>query len=63
MDQIMVDTTALDIAPAPGDIATLLGTDGGQTVSATELADKSGTIPWEIFTGITRRVPRVIAGQ
>jgi alanine racemase len=54
MDQIMVE------APEhvqPGDTATLLG---GQGPSATELAALAGTIPYEIFCGLGRRVARVV---
>ena len=61
MDQIMVDTNALDLAPAPGDIATLLGADGEELITAAELAEQAGTIPWEILTGIMPRVKRVTA--
>jgi alanine racemase len=28
-------------------------------ILAAELAQKAGTIPWEIFTGVGRRVERV----
>ncbi len=30
----------------------------GRSVSAREVADASGTIPYELFTGVTARVPR-----
>jgi alanine racemase len=54
MDQIMVE------APdhvQPGDPATLLG---GQGPSAMEIASRAGTIPYEIFCGLGRRVVRVV---
>ena len=41
----------------PGDAAVLLGGDGP---SATELAALAGTIPYEIFTRLGRRVRRII---
>jgi alanine racemase len=59
MDQIMVDVSAVP-AVQPGDEAVLLGSEGGEEISAAELAQKAGTIPWEIFTGIGRRVARVV---
>ena len=57
MDQIMVDVTALPDVAA-GEEAVLLGAQGGEEISAAELARKAGTIPWEIFTGLGRRVER-----
>ncbi len=57
MDQIMVDVSELGDAVSVGDVAELMGAN----VTAAELARKAGTIPWEIFTGITQRVARVIA--
>ena len=32
---------------------------GEEHLPAAELAARAGTIPWEIFTGITARVPRI----
>jgi alanine racemase len=59
MDWIMLDVTDIpDVAV--GDEVTLLGCDGaGNCVRAEELAEKAGTIPYEIFCGISKRVPRV----
>lgn len=54
MDQIVADVTALD-ACEPGDEATLMDAE----ISAAELAQKAGTIPWEIFTGLGARVARL----
>jgi len=62
MDQIMVDVTALQSPALPGDEAVVLGTQGCQSITASELAEKAGTIPWHIFTGITARVERVAVG-
>jgi alanine racemase len=59
MDQIMADVTALD-SVEPGDEVVLIGQQGGDEVSVAELAEKGGTIPWEIFTGIGERVARVL---
>lgn len=57
MDQICVDVSGLQTQP--GDEVVLFGRQGGQEISATELARKAGTIPWEIFTGIGPRVQRI----
>ncbi|MFN0125694.1 MAG: alanine racemase [Verrucomicrobiales bacterium] len=53
MDQIMVEAPD-DVQP--GDVATLLG---GPGPSATELATRAGTIPYEIFCGLGQRVARL----
>ena len=58
MDQIMVDVTALP-GVVPGDEAVLMGRQGEEEILASELAEKAGTIPWEIFTGIGGRVERI----
>ena len=57
MDQVMIDLSALPDA-ATGDLVTLIGRDGDEEILAGELAAKSGTIPWELFTGLTARVAR-----
>lgn len=58
MDWIMLDVTDIpDVAV--GDQVTLLGRDReGNCIRAEELAERSGTIPYEIFCGISKRVPR-----
>jgi alanine racemase len=53
MDQIMVDVTDIPDA-AEGDEVEVMGAN----IPATEIAQKAGTIAWEIFTGITPRVMR-----
>jgi alanine racemase len=58
MDQILVDVSHVAEAQE-GDEAVLLGRQGEEEIPAAELATKAGTIPWEIFTGIGRRVERV----
>jgi alanine racemase len=42
-----------------GDEVTLLGESGDQAITAQDLADWAGTIPYEILTNINTRVPRV----
>ncbi len=62
MDQVMADASALEAADGrvvePGEEAVLLGRQKDEEISAGELATRSGTIPWEIFTGLTSRVTR-----
>lgn len=58
MDQIVVDVSGL---PEVGleDEVVLLGRQGAEEILVAELAEKAGTIAWEIFTGIGSRVERV----
>ena len=58
MDLISVDATLLP-AVREGMVATLIGRDGKEEISGWELAHKAHTIPYEIFCGISQRVPRV----
>jgi alanine racemase len=45
---------------AVGDEVVLMGEDGnGNAVRAEELGAWAGTIPYEIFCGISKRVPRI----
>ncbi len=45
--------------PAPDATATLLGTDGGETITLDAMASAAGTISYEILTGLGPRVRRV----
>jgi len=58
MDMVMVDLTDVPGA-APGLEVVLLEADTASPLSAAALAEAAGTIPYEILTGIGRRVPRV----
>jgi alanine racemase len=58
MDQTVVDVSHVPGA-APGDTAVLLGAQGDEAITAAELATRAGTIPYDILTGIGRRVERV----
>jgi alanine racemase len=59
MDWIMLDVTGIPGVSLEDDV-TLLGCDReGNCIHAEELAEKSGTIPYEVFCGISKRVPRV----
>lgn len=61
MDLIMVDVTQLNDVQL-GDEAVLIGRQGQEEILASELAQRAGTIPWEVFTGIGSRVARVYQG-
>jgi alanine racemase len=57
MDNITVDlgpNTAVQV----GDAATIIGADGGEEISAEEVARRLDTINYEVTCGISRRVPR-----
>lgn len=59
MDQLMCDVTDIE-GVCVEDTATLIGTDGNETITADDIAVLSGTIGYEIVCGISKRVPRVI---
>ncbi len=58
MDNITVEVGAQD-AVACGDPVTIIGVDGGERITAEELARRIGTINYEIVCGVSARVPRV----
>jgi alanine racemase len=62
MDQIVVDVSQLPDVKT-GDTATLIGTDGQETITAEELAERARTIPYDILTGIGARVAREYLGE
>jgi alanine racemase len=63
MDQTVLDVTDIpDVQP--GDEVVILGAQGRESatpesISAFDLADAAGTIPWEVFTRISARVTRL----
>lgn len=63
--QICMDQTLVDVTDIPGikagDTATLIGTDGGETISVREFAAQAGTIANEILSRLGPRLERVIA--
>ncbi len=59
MDQTIIDVT--DISDVKiGDEAVILGERGSESVTAWEIADLAGTIPYEVLCNIAARVPRVV---
>lgn len=53
MDQCTID--AMDLPVSVGDVVELWG----ETLSVTDVAEAAQTIPYEVLTGVSRRVPRV----
>ena len=60
MNLLMVDISDIKGVKL-GDVATLIGTDKGQSVTAEQLADWSGTINYEILARISSDTPRIIS--
>lgn len=58
MDQLLADVTALPTVH-PGATATLIGEDGGVSISAAELADACGTITNELLSCLGLRLERL----
>lgn len=57
MDLTLVDVTELPQLPV-GEEVILIGRKGACSVTALDIAEMAGTIPYEILCGIGRRVPR-----
>lgn len=59
---VSMDAITLDVTEVPnvetGDVATLIGRDGDQVITAEEVAEWSGTISYEVLTSIGSRVER-----
>lgn len=58
MDNVTIEVGAPE-AVAVGDRVTLIGVDGGERITAEEVARRIGTINYEVLCGISSRVPRV----
>ena len=61
MDQTIVDITRIEGVKA-GEIATIIGKDGGGEITAYEIAEKAGTITNEIVSRMGARLERVWDG-
>lgn len=63
---VSMDLTMIDVTDIPGarlgDEVVFVGSQEGplgkDTIGVEELAEQAGTIPWEVLTSISRRVPR-----
>ncbi len=58
MDLMMIDVSKIDNVQV-GNGVVLMGRDGNEEISCAELAERAGTIAWEIITRIGSRVRRV----
>jgi alanine racemase len=58
MDLMMADVTAVP-GMHVGDEVVLIGKQGAEEIFVAEVAERAGTIAWEIFTGIGSRVRRM----
>ncbi|MEO8541153.1 MAG: alanine racemase [bacterium] len=58
MDQFLVDVTDLAEVEESA-IATLIGIDGQGAISATEVAELSETISWDVLASLQARLPRL----
>jgi len=56
MDMTMLDVT--DVPCSMGDVATLIGRDGADEITVSELAAFGGLSPYEVLTGLRGRLPR-----
>jgi hypothetical protein len=61
MDQMIVDVSRVK-AVNLGDEVVLIGRQGRHAISAGKVAQWCETVPWEVLTGITYRVPRLYRG-
>ena len=58
---VTMDMTMLDVTGVPcalGDVVTLLGSDGGDVLTAEEVAALGALSPYELLTGLRARLPR-----
>jgi alanine racemase len=60
---VSMDLTTIDVSHAPhlkpGDVVTLLGSEGGVSLDAQQIARTAGTISYNVLCGISARVKRV----
>lgn len=66
--RVCMDLTMVDVTDIPdvkmGDDVVLMGKDGNEEITAEELANYAGTIPYEIYCSFNQRVPReYVAGR
>lgn len=61
---VCMDVFMVDVGHIPGmslgDEVVLLGRQKDEVLSVEELAERIGTIPWEIFCHVSERVPRIV---
>ena len=62
MDQLMLDVSGIPNVGI-GEVVTLIGRDGGETLTADDMAQTIGTIGYEIVCAISKRVARKFCGE
>jgi alanine racemase len=64
--EVSMDLSTVDVSESPrvfaGDVATLIGPDGRAHLSAEEVADRLGTVNYEVTTALRARMPREAIG-
>lgn len=64
LGRICMNMTMLDVTHIPGaevgSTVTILGTDGEESVTADDIADRTHTINYEITTRISESIPRIV---
>ena len=64
--RVCMDLTMIDVGHVPNvsleDEVVILGSQGDETISADEIANRVGTINYEIVSSLTLRVPKVYVG-
>lgn len=58
MDQFMVDVTDIENVKVE-DMATIIGTSKGETITIDELGELSGRFPYEFVCDLGKRIPRI----
>lgn len=58
MDLLIIDVTAVESAE-PGDIVTVIGRDGNETIRCEDVAESCGTITNELLSRLGGRLPRI----
>jgi alanine racemase len=58
MDQTMIDVTHIP-GVRQGDPVVLIGSQGSETITVEQVAERLGTINYEVISEILARVPRV----
>ena len=66
--RVTMDYTIVDVTDVPGvsvgDLVTLLGSDGDDEITAREMADWCGLVPYEVTCLLGRRIQRVaVSGE
>jgi len=61
MDQMMIDVTAIDNVKV-GDEVVLIGKQGNEVILAWDVAKRAATSAFEVLSGVSARVTRVIIG-